>query len=98
MPWSNWIAFLNINVETIPNDPGVYELAVAGETIYIGRSDDMRKRLADLLKSDDACIQNATVFRFYQTNSPKADEKLMLEEHKKTHNGKPPICNESLPK
>ena len=93
LSWSEWKALTKDNVEKVPEKSGVYRLDTAKETLYIGKSDDLKRRLLEHLNSDDPCIKKATIFKYLVTTSPERTEDDLLKEYQQTH-GKLPECNE----
>ncbi len=89
--------FTQDNVDKSPDDHGVYELYEGDELIYIGRAAGdgvtIRSRLQDHFRGDDGrCTQQATTYRREVTNTPKAREVELLNEHLRRH-GRLPRCN-----
>ena len=87
------------NVDSSPNNIGVYELYDGETIIYIGRAsgtDTIRKRLQSHKRGDEgACTQRATNYRREICNNPISRETELLEEYKRIH-GKLPRCNERI--
>jgi len=92
LSWSDWKAFWADRIEKVPEESGVYQLDTATETIYIGRTDNLRRRLMEHLNSNDLCVKKATVFRYLVTTSPERTEDALLKDYVKKH-GKLPECN-----
>lgn len=93
LSWSEWKSFTNSDVENVPQSSGVYRLDTVAETLYIGKTDNLRRRLMEHLNSDDTCIKKATVFKYMATTAPERTEDSLLKDYKKRH-GKLPECNE----
>jgi DNA polymerase-3 subunit epsilon len=89
-------SFTTWNVNSIPESEGVYELFDTGSNlIYIGRSDNLRRRLTEHLNTSDTCIKSAAYFTFEVTWRSAAREQELLEEYKRIH-GRYPRCNDKL--
>lgn len=95
MSWSDWKAFASDRIKRVPEESGVYRLDNRSETLYIGKTDNLNRRLMEHLNSDDLCIKKVTVFTYMVTESPEQTEKALLEEYTKSH-GKLPECNEKI--
>lgn len=95
LSWSEWKAFIRENIEKVPETSGVYQLDTAKETLYIGKSDNLKRRLLEHLDSDDSCIKKTTVFKYMVTTSPERTEDTLLKDYKQSH-GKLPECNEKI--
>ena len=100
MPISgNKYPFTQLNVDSSPNNIGVYELYDGETNIYIGRAsgaDTIRKRLQSHKRGDEGtCTQIATNYRREICNNPIARKTELLEEYKRIH-GKLPKCNEGI--
>lgn len=77
----------------VPQSEGVYELAdISQSAIYIGRSDDLSRRLHEHLSTTDSCIQLAQFFRYELTQQSVARERQLLEEYRHRY-GRYPRCN-----
>ena len=95
MSWSDWKAFSSDRIKVVPEESGVYQLDNRTETLYIGKTDNLNRRLMEHLNSDDSCIKKVTVFKYMVTKSPEQTEKALLEDYEKSHR-KLPECNEKV--
>ena len=93
MSWSDWKAFLESQITLVPEESGVYRLENVNDTLYIGRTDNLRRRLLEHLNSNDSCIKQATVFKYLVTTSPEMTEDALLKDYMRTHVGELPRCN-----
>lgn len=81
-------------VDNVPEREGVYQLFDASQELtYIGRSDNLRRRLSEHLNTSDSCIKNARYFVYEVTNRSEEKEQQMLAEYKRIH-GRYPRCND----
>jgi len=80
-------------IEKIPEIKGVYELAASDIVLYIGQSDNLRRRLLEHLNSLDKCIQRATQFCYQQNQDSEKLEQTLLQNYKQKYGGLP-TCNE----
>ena len=61
-------SFTNWNLVSVPKSEGVYQLFDSGQNlIYIGRSDDLNRRLNEHLSTTDPCIKSAAYFAYEVT-------------------------------
>ena len=90
-----WWHFSRATVESDRDDPGVYEMGDASDSVvYIGSSDALKRRLNEHLSESGTCIRKNTVrYRIEYTNDYQARERQLYDQHVKIH-GKPPQCNE----
>jgi len=90
-----WWYFSRGTVESDRDDPGVYEMGNASDSVvYIGSSDALRRRLKEHLSESGTCIRKNTVrYRIEYTKDYQAREQQLYDEHVKIH-GEPPQCNE----
>ncbi len=89
-------SFTSWGVSSVPESEGVYELFDTGKNlIYIGRSDNLRRRLTEHLNTSDACIKSASYFTYEVTSRSISREQELLAEYKRIH-GKYPPCNDKL--
>jgi len=97
---AEWRASTQGNVDKAPTGPGVYELAQAGEVIYVGSSESsLRSRLQSHQSgTEGACTKAATQYRRQVTASDRARgrERELLTAYKAAH-GRLPKCNASIP-
>ena len=88
-----WTSFTPLQVSGVPNEAGVYELAdLSRATLYIGRSEDLNRRLQDLLNTTDRCWRQAAHFRYELTPQPERRQRELLEQYSQKHERYPP-CN-----
>ena len=88
-----WISFTPLQVSRVPKEAGVYELAnLSRSTIYIGRADDLNRRLQELLTTTDRCWRQAAHFRYEATPRAEQRQHELLEEYSQKHERYPP-CN-----
>jgi excinuclease UvrABC nuclease subunit len=96
---AQWWSFFESVIEVDRDDPGVYELGDKnGVVIYIGSSDELRRRLKEHLnEAPHTCIrQNTTHYRIEYTANYTSREQELYRYHLATY-GKPPQCNNSRP-
>ncbi len=90
---ATWNTLTAVQVASVPKQEGVYELAnFSRSTIYIGRSDDLNRRLQGSLNTTDPCRRRATYFRYELTSQSEQRERELLEEYFQQHERYPP-CN-----
>lgn len=94
MQWSGWLSLLDDQINQIPERSGVYELHTVSELLYIGQSDNLRRRLKEHKNTADPCIKKATIFHYAETTAPNTVEENLLKDYKISHGGKLPPCNE----
>ncbi len=89
-----WWYFSRGTVESDRDDPGVYEMGNASDSVvYIGSSDALRRRLKEHLSESGTCIRKNTVrYRIEYTKDYQARERQLYDQHVKIH-GEPPQCN-----
>ena len=81
------------NITLVPSVEGVYELANSSQQIiYIGRSDNLQRRLNEHLNTTDPCIKSAAYFRFEKTYRSEQRERELID-HFRRLNGRLPRCN-----
>lgn len=93
--------FTQQNVDSAPNEAGVYQLIQNGTTIYFGRamggSTTIRTRLQDHYAGREGrCTQQATHYKREACSNPASRERELLQEFKNAY-GKLPRCNEVMP-
>ena len=90
-----WWHFSRGTVESDRDDPGVYEMGNASDSVvYIGSSDALRRRLKEHLSESGTCIRKHTVrYRIEYTKDYQARERQLYDKHVKIH-GEPPQCND----
>jgi GIY-YIG catalytic domain len=92
-----WWSFVESMVQMDRDVPGVYELGdVVGTVVYIGSSQEVRKRLLEHLSEvESTCVRrNATQYRIEYTYECENRERELYKLHVATY-GKPPRCNDS---
>ena len=91
---ATWSQLTSWDIQYVPEKEGVYELADNSQSIiYIGRSNNLRRRLSEHLNSDDHCLRNARYFRYEQTWRSEERERELLNEYRRIH-GRLPRCND----
>ena len=92
---ADWWHFSRGTVESDRDDPGVYEMGNASDSVvYIGSSDALRRRLMEHLSESGTCLRKNTVrYRIEYTKDYQARERQLYDKHVKIH-GEPPLCNE----
>ncbi len=93
MAWSDWLAFVPDEIKKVPDRKGVYQLGTLDEVLYIGQSENLRRRLSEHFDSTDSCVKKTTIFRYYETPYPRSEEEELLKQYKSVH-GRLPKCNE----
>ena len=91
-----WWVFADAVIDSDRDSPGVYELGnAAGEVIYIGSADELRRRLKEHWhEPETTCLKkNTTQYRLEYTPDYLAEERQLYEQHMRVY-GKPPLCNE----
>jgi GIY-YIG catalytic domain-containing protein len=96
-----WTDLTEENVNRVSRVWGTYELGNRlRNIIYIGRSDNLRRRLMEHLNSSDECIQKAFYFRFDDGCSGERQccyaERRELITYRDEH-GRLPECNDNIP-
>jgi len=90
---TTWNSLTAVQVASVPKQQGVFELAnFSRSTIYIGRSDDLHRRLQGAVNATDPCRRRATYFRYELTPWSEQRERELLEEYFHQHDRYPP-CN-----
>ena len=95
---TQWWSFVESVVSIDQNAPGVYELGNEnGTVVYIGSSDDLKRRLTEHLNEEPfTCIrQNATRYRIEYTAEYENWERELHRVHIAAF-GKAPKCNNSI--
>lgn len=88
--WSDWLDFSKEQAEKAPESPGVYMMHAAMKILYIGDTDNLRKSITESLSS--GCTCDAKRFRYFATQAHGAIREGLLEEYRKKHDGKMPLC------
>ena len=91
--------FSSDNVNTAPDQAGVYALFKHGDLTYIGSATgSIRSRLRRHYNGDEgSCTQAATQYKREVTTNPLSRETALLNEYKDDHNGNLPDCNDVMP-
>jgi predicted GIY-YIG superfamily endonuclease len=90
-----WWVFADAIIESEDDLPGVYELAnAAGDVIYIGGSDDLRRRLKEHWNEPrTTCVKtHAARYRVEYRRDFLARERELYDEHMRIF-GAAPLCN-----
>ncbi len=91
---ATWSSLNTGNVQLVPAQEGIYELANGSYSIiYIGRSDDLSRRLRDHMNTSDPCLKAAAFFRFEVTSRSEERERELLDEYYRQY-GQFPRCND----
>jgi hypothetical protein len=96
---AQWWVFTDVIIDSEQDLPGVYELGnAAGEAIYIGSSNEIRRRLMQHWnESNSSCVKrNTRQYRVEYTGDYLVRERELFDEHVKAH-GQPPLCSASAP-
>lgn len=88
--WSDWLDFSQEQVEKTPESPGVYMMHAAMKILYIGDTDNLKKSIMESLSAN--CVCDAKRFRYFATPSHDEIKQRVLDEYKKKHDGKMPLC------
>jgi predicted GIY-YIG superfamily endonuclease len=94
-----WWTFVETVVDFERDEPGVYELGDnTGMVVYIGSSNQLRRRLKEHLREPDAtCAEkHARQYRLEYTTNYEDRERQLHDEHVQIY-GRPPICNDATP-
>ncbi|MGH9878723.1 MAG: DUF7508 domain-containing protein [Nitrososphaerales archaeon] len=87
--WSEWIDFVQTNIEAVPELPGVYAMHAAMKILYIGNSANLRQGLLESLSHP--CISKAKRFHYMTTNNHGEIKERLLNEYRQKH-GRLPEC------
>jgi hypothetical protein len=96
---AQWWVFTDAIIDSERDLPGVYELgSAAGEVIYIGSSDEIRRRLLQHWNEPEStCVKrNTRQYRVEYTGDYVVRERELYHEHVRAQ-GQPPLCNASGP-
>lgn len=93
-----WWIFSETIVQYELESPGVYELGnSSGQVIYIGSTNNVRRRLREHLAESGTCVKrNAAFYRVEYTSNHLARERELYNEHVRLY-GRSPLCNEVRP-
>jgi hypothetical protein len=95
--WGQWWHYTSAIVTYDRDDFGVYELVDENKnTVYYG-SGKVKTRLLDHLNKRECPTAQYYRFEYFSTEMEcRAQEEKLLEEYKRTHNGKLPMYNERI--
>lgn len=100
MPLGEWRLLSRANLSAVPDAPGVYQLGVPGEIIYIGMAEkSLRTRLGEHEAGTSHLgnrIPTNVQFNFSLESNPAAVEEAMLAAYKQKH-GRLPRLNSVAP-
>jgi hypothetical protein len=90
--------FTQQNVDSSPEQAGVYELLDNGTTIYYGSATvSIRSRLqSHKAGREGPCTQGATTYKREVCSNPRERERQLLQEHMQRY-GRLPRCNNVMP-
>ncbi len=89
-----WNQLTNWEIQNVPESEGVYELAdYSKAVIYIGRSNNLKRRLNEHLNTSDPCLRSVQYFCYEKTWNSEQREQELLEEYRRIH-GRLPKCND----
>ena len=88
--WSDWLDFSQVQSEMVPELPGVYMMHAAMKILQIGSTDNLKKSITESLTAN--CVCDAKRFRYFATQSHEEVRQKILDEYKKKHDGKMPLC------
>ena len=88
--WSDWLDFSQEQIANAPESPGVYMMHAAMKILYIGGTDNLRKSITE--SQSAVCTCDAKRFRYFATQSHGQVRERILDEYKKKHDGKMPLC------
>ncbi len=88
--WSEWFEFNQENINKSPSRGGVFRMHQNMKMMYIGNSDNIQKRLSQLLK--EACIADSKRFCFIESPNHEQIKEQVLNDYKNRHEGKLPKC------
>ena len=83
-------------INNLPQSEGVYKLMdYSKSVIYIGRTDNLRRRLNEHLSTSDTCIRSANYFTAETTFRSIDREREMLLDFRRRY-GRLPRCNDRI--
>lgn len=88
--WSDWLDYNQEQIAKTPESPGIYMMHAAMKILYIGNTDNLKKSITE--SSSESCVCDAKRFRYFLTQSHSDIKEKLLEEYKKKHDGKMPLC------
>lgn len=98
MAMSEWRAFDGFTIAGEREIGGVYEFSNGLEVVYIGGTNEVRRRLQEHLVSSDACVRkNAKRYRVDYRLDYGVEEGKRILVHVQTY-GRRPICNDITPR
>ena len=95
---ADWVEFKIENIRTLPKDLiGVYECGCkrGNKVLYIGKG-TIRGRLLDHIEKK-RFLDAVTHFRRRKTDDPDGAEGRLMDDFRKSHNGKRPLLNIQKP-
>jgi len=93
MAWSDFSPMTHDSINRVPQTGGVYQLNSDSGILYIGQTDNLRRRLGEHLNSDDSCIQRTRQFSYQESDDPGGLESKILQKISDDNNGDLPPCN-----
>lgn len=88
--WSDWLDFNQEQIEKAPESPGVYMMHAAMKILQIGSTENLKKSITEALSANCTC--DAKRFRYFATPSHDKIKEKVLDEYRKKHDGKMPLC------
>jgi len=88
--WSEWFEFNQENISKVPSLGGVFRMHQNMKMMYIGNSDNIQKRLSQLLV--EVCICDSKRFCFIESSNHEQIKEQVLNDYKNRHEGKLPKC------
>lgn len=93
-----WLPYTRDEIEDLPNDTGIYELADAHmETLYIGSTglQGLKDQLLHLRvdRPDEGIASAAVYFRYEVVEQNDAWQMRLIEAFQAAHQGRMPVCN-----
>ena len=88
--WSEWFEFNQENINKVPSLGGVFRMHQNMKMMYIGNSDNIQKRLSQLLI--ESCIADSKRFCFIESPNHEQIKEQVLNDYKNRHEGKMPKC------
>lgn len=89
--WSQWLDFNRVNIETVPESPGVWVMHASMKILYIGGGHNIRQELLGRLL--DPCASKAKRFHYIVTPEFERVKDQQVKEYVSKH-GKLPVCME----
>ena len=88
--WSDWLDFSQEQISKVPESPGAYMMHAAMKILRIGGTENLRKSIAESMSANCTC--GAKRFRYFETQSHSEVSQRVLDEYRKKHDGKMPLC------